>query len=157
MTGPPPQPTAIRQVKGNPGHRPYNTAEPIVRVVAPECPEHLDEVAKREWYRLVPILLAMNVLTDGNYMTLASLCQTYSTMIAAQKKLSETGLLSKTPSGYIQQSPLVGIVNKCVGTINTLCREFGLTPAARTRVRMNEEPEPAVNQWKLLHNTAKKA
>jgi hypothetical protein len=40
----------------------------------------------------------MRVLTEADYMALANLCQTYSTLVKAQDKLNELG---KTPSGYV--------------------------------------------------------
>ena len=44
------------------------------------------------------------------------------------------GILYKTPSGYVMQSPLLAVVNNCVDRVTKLAREFGLTPAARYRV-----------------------
>ena len=76
----------------------------------------------------------MRVLTEADGITLGNLCQQYSLLQQAQLKLQKTGLLFKTKSGYIQQSPLVGIVAGCVEQVNKLCREFGLTPASRTRI-----------------------
>ena len=113
-----------------------NRSEPQPRVVAPKCPDHLDERARKEWKRLVPVLRRMRVLTEADGMTLANLCQTYSTMIKAQAKLNDMGILYKAPSGYVMQSPLLGVVNTCIETINNLSREFGLTPAARSRLRV---------------------
>jgi P27 family predicted phage terminase small subunit len=78
----------------------------------------------------------MKVLTEADYMALGSLCQAHSTMVKAQIKLTESGLLFKTQSGYVQQSPLLAIVNSCAELITRLCREFGLTPASRTRLQM---------------------
>jgi phage terminase small subunit len=40
----------------------------------------------------------------------------------------------KTPSGYIQQSPLIGIINGQAEVINRISREFGLTPSSRMRL-----------------------
>ena len=80
------------------------------------------------------MLLRMRVLTEADGISLAKLCQAYSTMIRAQQKLNQSGLLVKTPSGYVQQNPLVSIVNNCVETITKLSREFGLTPSSRTRI-----------------------
>ena len=57
-------------------------------------------------------------------MVLVNLCQAWSTLVKAQVKLNETGLLLKTPSGYVQQSPLLGIVNSCTDTVMKLSREF---------------------------------
>ena len=90
----------------------------------------------------MPILSRMKVLTEADWMTLANLCQTWSTLIKAQQKLTEMGILYKSPSGYIMQSPLLAIVNQCVDTITKLSREFGLTPAARSRIIAQPEPEP---------------
>src|SRR6266851_4112951 len=122
--------------------RRLNDSEPQPRASVPRCPDHLDERAKKEWKRLVPILRRMRVLTEADWMTLANLCQTWSTLIMAQRKLTEMGILYKSPSGYIMQSPLLPIVNQCVDTITKLSREFGLTPAARSRIIAQTEPEP---------------
>ena len=88
---------------------------------------------QKEWRRLAPILQGMRVLTEADYMALANLCQTYSTLVKAQEKLNEVGILYKTPGGYVMQSPLLSVVNNCVDTVTKLSREFGLTSAARSR------------------------
>lgn len=132
--GPIPKPNVIVRAEGNPGKRPLNRNEPQPRATTPRCPEHLDEEAKKEWKRLVPVLRRMRVLTEADKMSLANLCQTWSTLLKAQEKLTEMGILYKSPSGYVMQSPLLPIVNQCVETITKLSREFGLTPAARSRI-----------------------
>jgi len=83
-------------------------------------------------------------------MALANLCQAWSTLIKAQAKLNESGLLLKTPSGYIQQSPLLGIVNNCTDTVVKLSREFGLTPSSRSRLEVPPEPKPESKMAKFL-------
>lgn len=90
---------------------------------------------------MVPILQGMRVLTEADYMALANLCQTYSTLVKAQEKLNELGILYKTPSGYVMQSPLLSVVNNCVDTVTKLSREFGLTPAARSRIATTRTQE----------------
>ena len=74
------------------------------------------------WKRLVKLLLRLRILTDADGMVLANLCQAWSTLVKAQVKMNETGLLLKTPSGYVQQSPLLGIVNSCTDTVMKLSR-----------------------------------
>ncbi len=134
LRGPAPKPTALRVLEGNLGKRPLNPHEPKPRKAVPRCPEHLDERARKEWRRLVPVLQRMGVLTEADGLALANLCQTYSTLIRAQEKLNESGILYQTPSGYVMQNPLLSVVNQRVDTITKLSREFGLTPAARTRI-----------------------
>ena len=144
LRGPPPKPRALREIEGNPGKRPLNPREPQPAVKRPRCPAYLDADARREWRRLVPILERMRVLTEADDIALANLCQQYALLQEAQIKLKKTGLLIKTRSGYIQQSPLVAIISTTVDQVNKLCREFGLTPSSRTRIQV-EPVKPAVN------------
>ena len=117
---------------------------------APSCPDHLDAEAKREWKRLVKMLLRVRILTEADGLALANLCQTWSTLVKAQTKLNESGLLLKTPSGYIQQSPLLGIVNNCTEKVVKLSREFGLTPSSRSRLHVPPEPNPETKMGRIL-------
>ena len=139
--GPAPKPSSLVLLEGNRSKRPLNTREPKPRQVRPKCPAHLDEAAVTEWKRLVPILSKMRVLTEADGIALANLCQAISTMVKAQEQMNKNGILYKTKSGYIQQSPLLGIVNSQVEIINRLCREFGLTPSSRTRIMAERDEE----------------
>lgn len=150
LRGPAPKPTAIKRLEGNPGKRKLNEEEPIMTVCVPECPDHLDDVAKKEWGRLGAILTAMKVLAEADYIALANLCQAYSTLISAQRQLNKTGILYKSKSGYIQQSPLLGIIHTQTTIVNNLLREFGLTPSSRTRVA-TVQPEKKPNRFAALH------
>jgi P27 family predicted phage terminase small subunit len=51
---------------------------------APECPGHLDAEAKREWRRLVKMLLRVRILTEADGLVLANLCPACSTLVKAQ-------------------------------------------------------------------------
>ena len=44
-----PTPTAIKELEGNPGKRPMNSAEPRPEKKAPPCPKWLEPEAKKEW------------------------------------------------------------------------------------------------------------
>ena len=96
------------------------------------------------------LLLRIRVLTEADGLALANLCQAWSTLVKAQTKLNESGLLLKTPSGYVQQSPLLGIVNNCTDTVVKLSREFGLTPSSRSPLEVPPEPGPESPMAKLI-------
>jgi P27 family predicted phage terminase small subunit len=136
LRGPAPKPTSLVLLEGNPGRRPINRKEPKPRDKAPKCPEHLDERAKQEWKVLVPILKRMRVLSEADGIMLGNLCQAYSLLVKSQTKLNESGPLFKAPSGYPMANPLIGIINGCLETITKISREFGLTPASRTRIQV---------------------
>ena len=97
---------------------------------------HLDDRAKEEWKTLVPILKRMKVLSEADGIMLGNLCQAYSLLVKSQAKLQESGPLFKAPSGYPMANPLIAIINGCQETITKISREFGLTPASRTRIQV---------------------
>lgn len=143
MRGPAPTPTALRVLEGNPSQRPLNRREPQPRARAPKCPDHLDDAAKKEWKRLVPILKRMGVLTEADGIALADLCQAVSTMAQAQIMLNKTSLIYGRKGQPIRFTPLLKIIRECSERINILCREFGLTPAARSRLQINSARNPS--------------
>jgi hypothetical protein len=51
-----------------------------------------------------------------------------------EERLAETPMLVRTPSGYVQQSPRLGIINKQLELMGRYMTELGLTPASRSRV-----------------------
>ncbi len=73
-------------------------------------------------------------------------------MVKAQAQLNKLGILIKTPSGYVQQSPLIGIVNNCTEKIVMLCREFGLTPSSGSRVFATVGEEMPKSGWERFRN-----
>jgi len=129
-----PKPTVLEIAEGRPGHRPLNPGEPQFECVIPKCPAHLSKEAKKKWRELAPMLLKARVLTEADQIALGNLCQAYATMANAQDLLNKSSILIKTQSGYLQQSPLFSIITTSMEMINKLCREFGLTPSARTRI-----------------------
>ena len=93
------------------------------------------------------MLLLVRVLTEADGLVLANLCRARSTLVKAQTKLTESGLLLKTPSGYVQQSPPLGIANNCTDTVIKLSREFGLSPSSRNRLQVTPAPARQTRSW----------
>lgn len=138
--GPPPKPTALKILAGNPGKRPLNPREPQPSAQAPRCPAWLPKEAKREWRRIVPELEAMRVLTRVDGDALTAYCQTYARWRAAEEFLVQHGEVYplRDESGKVrcmQQFPQVSIARNLLLLLRAYQQEFGLTPAARTRVQ----------------------
>lgn len=102
----------------------------------PRCPDHLDHVARKEWRRLVRPLFEAGIVTVADRAALAAYCQCYSQWAEAVGKLRETPKLIRTPSGYVQQSPWIGIANKQLELMGRYMTELGLSPVARSRLDM---------------------
>jgi len=64
--------------------------------------------------------------------------QTYSRWVEAEEKLSNTPMLLKTPSGYVQQSPWLTVANKQMELMARYMGELGLTPVARARLDIGQ-------------------
>ena len=134
-----PTPTAIKELEGNPGKRPLNDAEPKPQKKAPACPKWLDTEAKKEWRRLAKTMEAMGVLTEVDMAAFAGYCQAYARWKQAEERITDRGLVMRTPSGYAQQVPYISIAQQYLRLMNQFAEQFGLTPAARSRIIAGSE------------------
>jgi len=122
-----------------------NACEPKGPQGEPTCPAWLDAVAKEAWNQLIPMLSAMGVLTriDGN--ALVRYCRTWSRWRKAEAFIEQRGEVYpiKDEQGQIrcvQQWPQVAIAHKLALTLLRMEQEFGMTPAARTRIQVPLPP-----------------
>ena len=129
-----PKPSAIKILEGNPGKRPLNEYEPKPLKKAPPCPKWLEPEAKKEWRRLAKTLEAMGVLTDADMAAFAGYCQAYARWKEAEERITDRGLVIRTPSGYPQQVPYISIAQQYLKLMQQFAEQFGLTPAARSRI-----------------------
>ena len=144
----PPQPTALKILKGNPGRRPLNDSEPQPDKVMPTCPAWLDATAKSEWKRVTPQLYTMGLLTKIDRSALAMYCDMWSQLLAARKVVKEQGFSYVTESGFVQKRPEVSIYQQAMQTLRGWCHEFGLTPSARGRMTV-EKKDDEVDPFEL--------
>jgi P27 family predicted phage terminase small subunit len=140
MRGRKPTPTHLKLLHGNPGKRRLNPNEPLPGKNPPTCPSHLCPSAKAEWRRLAAQLTILRILTDLDRAALAGYCQAYGRWVEAERKLHETPMLIKLPSGYVQQNPWLTIANKQLELMHKYLTEFGLSPVARSRVSLSAIP-----------------
>jgi P27 family predicted phage terminase small subunit len=114
----------------------------------PDCPEHLDDIAKQEWGRVAPILQAAGILKVTDRAVLAAYCDVYSRWVAATKQIKRFGTVMKTKSGYVAQSPYLNIVIGSLDQMRKLASELGLTPSSRSRLQVTPSAPP--NPLQLL-------
>lgn len=136
MRGRPPKPTELKLLQGNPGHRQIDAAdEPQPRAGIPIPPPHLNKEARLQWFRWCDELKHMRVITMAERETLAIMCDTWARYLKAEAAIENHGLLIKSPKGYPIQNPALSIRNQAAKELLRFAIEFGLTPAARTRVK----------------------
>ena len=145
-----PKPSAIKILEGNPGKRPLNEYEPKPLKKAPPCPKWLEPEAKKEWRRLAKTLEAMGVLTDADMAAFAGYCQAYARWKEAEERITDRGLVIRTPSGYPQQVPYISIAQQYLKLMQQFAEQFGLTPAARSRIIAGNGESKAVDDMDAL-------
>ncbi|PAP79628.1 hypothetical protein B1759_15015 [Rubrivirga sp. SAORIC476] len=152
--GPAPKPSALKLLQGT--HRKDRAAanEPTPEVKPPSCPTWLHKEAKREWRRIVPELVRLGLLAEVDRAALAAYCQAYATWWRMERDIDENGDVQlNARSGLESARPQVAMRDKALDTMRRFLVEFGLTPAARTRVSAAETPKTAdTNPFARLGN-----
>lgn len=169
MAGRRPKPTALKLVAGNPGKRAINKREPKPKRLSPSCPAYLGDEAKVAWGRLCVLLDRMGVLTEADSLALERLCDCYSEILECRELIARQGrIYSSVTTRTIDES---GEVNTTVEEVKSLLKanpavamlgdadrrfksylvEFGLTPAARSKVhgssKDDDKPEDPLNEF----------
>ena len=129
-----PTPTAIKELEGNPGKRALNEREPKPQKKAPACPKWLEDEAKKEWRRLAKQMEQLGILTQVDMAAFAGYCQAYARWKEAEEFITQHGSILRTKSGYVQPVPQVSIAQTYLKIMNRFAEQFGLTPAARSRI-----------------------
>ncbi len=118
-----PQPTALKVLKGNPGRRPLNEAEPKPEVLLPSPPAHLPPAARREWRRSGAFLVEMGLMTDLDVAARAAYCVAYSHWVDAEHQMRKHGILMKSTRGEPTRSPYWFISTKSMDLMRSFLLE----------------------------------
>jgi len=154
-----PKPTKLRMIEGNREHRPINRnePEPLIALELPPPPGFLaDPVARTEWIRIAATLYPVGLLSEADVTVLAAYCQSYARWRRAEDALARMAaddlltdaLLVLATDGSVKQNPLVRTANTAMDAMVRYAHEFGMTPAARSRI--DAGPRPAVDDMAKL-------
>lgn len=140
--GPPPQPSQLALVKGNPGKRALNAKEPKANGKLGAPPEWLDTRGKAAWRSLATIIGDMRLESASDRKALELLCGAYAEYREADDEVRRSGITyaRKTATGevVITTHPAVVIRADAMRRVHRMLLEFGLTPSARSRVSAKE-------------------
>jgi P27 family predicted phage terminase small subunit len=146
--GPQPQPSELQRAKGTyRADRRRGEVRPDKTI--PPIPEWCDEKTRECWEQLAPWLNEQGLLTRLDQVALGLLCSSLADYILARRivdgaeQREGTRFVAYTDKGNIIQHPAVGVMNKAWEKVVKLCREFGMTPAARAglAIAKNEAAE----------------
>ena len=145
MPGRKPLPTAIKKIKGTLQKCRANNNEPRPVGVLCDPPEYMSDGAKEAWHYAVanspPGLLSA---LDGSVLERWANCSgMYREALAKINQSGISGMLMKTPSGFLRRSPLMDVIRDLAMEMKGYETELGFTPASRSRVASNT---PVLNE-----------
>lgn len=139
-----PKPTALKELEGNPGGRPLNDREPKPTLGCPERPKGLSFTAKREWANITKQLAELGVLAVTDGKALAMYCSAYGDWEEADRKCKKDGSWIEVPGAFGNVWKLAPWFNArciCAKLMKSFLIEFGLTPASRSKLKVEHKPE----------------
>ena len=136
MRGRKPTPRALKLLRGNPGKRPINQAEPQPGALSPKCPKELvDVVARREWTRTIVPAIATGQITAADRVMAIAHCELWATW---RSQLADAcrhaHVIAVGEQHYPTPNPARGMSNKTFLLLARVDTELGFTPSSRSRV-----------------------
>lgn len=145
MAGRRPKPTHLRLVSGNAGKRAINKAEPKPCREIPSPPAHISPGARVAWGRFSVLLDRMGVLTEADAAALEQMAETYAEMVELRADIAANGrfqtVTTKAGGEMERLRPAYAALMDADRRLKAWLVEFGKTPAARSKVYGNGEPE----------------
>lgn len=106
----------------------------------PNPPTWLGREGKAEWRRLAKDLHTAGLLTDADRAVFTLYCAAWGDWVEASQLIRKDGFVTYTEKGNAIQHPAVSIANKAWQRAIKAGRDFGLTPSARSTMRI-QRPE----------------
>jgi P27 family predicted phage terminase small subunit len=135
-------PTRLRVLRGNPGHRPLNPAEPAPARGLPEAPDWLNLLELEAWDTLTAALEPMGVVTISDGPALTALAVAWADWRQARAVLDLEEPYLETGGGGLRKHPAAGVASEAWRRVASMLSEFGLTPSSRARLVVASEPQP---------------
>jgi len=111
----------------------------------------LDEVAAAEWRRIVPLLTECGMLGRVDMAGLTGYCLAWSRVVQTEFDLRASG--STYMKGAIPKlHPNVQRAHEALMDLKHFIVEFGLTPASRTRIKVDQPaPKSRIDEFRARH------
>lgn len=137
-----PKPASLKLLEGRGNGRDSGGRKvklpPTFRRLSPAPPDSLDGEALAEWHRIVPELERLDLIKESDRAVLVNLCRVWQLACEASDAVARHGrtVINTGANGSVQHAPNpdVGTMLKAIALHRALCAEFGLTPAAETRL-----------------------
>ena len=137
--GRPKTPKALNLIRGNPGKRdrPEDELDPDTLVTIPDPPFELNDDALHFWHEMCGLLIRIGVLTSCDVLTVARYCDVLAQWVFVRDIIEKEK--TETQRGALQY---FSTYNQLGTALVKLESEMGITPCARTRIRLDISAKP---------------
>lgn len=132
-----------KELRGNPGKKNLHKDEqPKLQLLfeLPPAPDYFGTYGKKEWERTGPKLVAAKMLTESDLPAFEAYCLNIDLMIDARLDIRENGMQVLGHRGYVR-NPAIAAFGQASTAIRGFVSEFGLSPSARSRIRIPKDDE----------------
>lgn len=153
MSGPPPTPTALKKLRGNPGQRPIGEEPTPVqqsRKTATALPPELKGDAMHEWCRIADELYDIGLLTVLDRSYLMAYCQAYGMYVESTQVINDEGFTVAGRQGGVVKHPAVSVQKDALDTMLKFGQRFGLSPSDRARLSKPADSDDDSGMAELL-------
>lgn len=148
MMGRPNKPAQLHVINGT-ARKDRHQHGPKVEIGMPDCPVWLPKTAKKYWKQIAPELVKAGLIGVVDGAAFIAHCDSMGKFEEVTRRLKTIeDTLDETPQGYQVQSALFTVRNKLWDQVMKSSNEFGLTPAARSKVKdAGQQQLPLGDGW----------
>lgn len=111
---------------------PQPVADPVRKV--PSAPKDMSPEAKKEWRRVMPVLVERRVLSGADIAAVERYCEATGDIAIARAAIAKDGAYVENRLGELKRHPAFATLRESTAEARRWSAELGLTPAARSRV-----------------------
>jgi P27 family predicted phage terminase small subunit len=137
--GPAPKPTSLRILHGDQKTRINDSIKPIPGM--PEAPDEMSFEAQDVWYYTLRQLKHMKIISQADRDALACYCEAVAMHRKASAQLAKQELIVESQTGTPMKNPLIQVVRDSAAQMKAFAGEFGLTPRARSEIKVEKTDE----------------
>lgn len=121
---------------------------PAVPTASPKCPAWLPKSGKKYWKEVAPQLVKVGLISEIDGAIFALHCDSAGKYEEVTRRLKELDdLVASTPQGFLVQDVMFTIRNKLWDQVLRSGSEFGLSPAARSKVKASDQQQLPFDEW----------
>lgn len=128
------KPTQLKRLHGTLRPDRQSANEPLPPRASGYCPRELPKAAKKWWRKQAPVLKRLGLLTQLDVVGAADMAICASRIQQGEALIERTGLVIKGREDTWVKNPAITIVGMYRTALFAWMREFGMTPASRSKI-----------------------